>query len=195
MAAGVAGSWESAMGEGPARELVEPKDPGFEHLYLAHYARVVSVVFRLTLNRIEAEEIANEVFWKLYCQPLLPSPDGNVAGWLYRAATNLGIDALRKAARRRNYEHEAARAALELRSATSPLERLLREEKRWRVRQVLARLKPVQAQALILRASGLSYAEVAEAVKVKRVSVGTLLLRAEEAFRQCYRKLYGEEEV
>lgn len=195
MAAGVAGGWESAMSGGPARELVEPNDSAFEHLYLAHCARVVSVLFRLTLNRTEAEEIANEVFWKLYRQPLLPSPDGNVAGWLFRAATNLGIDALRRAARRRDYEQQAARAALKLRSADSPLEGLLREEKRRQVRQVLARLKPVQAQALILRASGFSYREVAEAVNVKRVSVGTLLLRAEEAFRQCYRKLHGEEEV
>jgi len=183
------------MTGGPAEELVEPKDPGFENLYLAHYARVVTVLSRLTLNRAEAEELANEVFWKLYRQPLLPSPDGSVVGWLYRAATNLGIDALRKAARRRGYEHEAGRAALESRSAASPLDDVLRDERRRRVRQVLGQLKPVQAQALVLRSSGFSYREVAAALGVKRVSVGILLLRAEEAFRKCYRKLYGEEEI
>ncbi|HUI43811.1 MAG TPA: sigma-70 family RNA polymerase sigma factor [Terriglobia bacterium] len=169
------------------RQVTEPWNSEFERFYLEHYGRVVSVLFRLTANRIEADELAQEVFWKLYRRQLLPSSDGNVAGWLYRTATNLGIDALRREVRRRDYEHQAARAAAQNAPAGGPLDELVRDEKRRRVRQVLARLKPVQAQALILRAGGFSYHEVAAALRVKRVSVGTLLLRAEQAFRNHYR--------
>ena len=192
MAAGLVESLGRAMPE--PRERAQPWETVFEEFYLEHYGRVVSVLFRLTASRAEAEDLANEVFWKLYRQQLLPQQDGNVPGWLYRTATNLGIDALRKNARRRRHEHEAAQVTVQSRAGGGPLEGVLRDEKRRQVRQALADLKPVQAQALILRASGFSYHEVAEALGVKRVSVGTLLLRAEQAFRKQYRATTGEEE-
>ena len=176
------------------RELAESWDSQFEKFYLEHYGRVVGVLFRLTASRGDAEDLANEVFVKLYCRQSLPNPGGNVAGWLYRAATNLGIDALRKEARRRRHENAAAHEARESRVAAGPLAAVLTGERRRRVREALAEIKPVQAQALILRASGFSYQEVADALDVKRVSVGTLLLRAEEAFRKVYRANAGEEE-
>lgn len=168
---------------------------GFEAMYLEHHARVVSVLLRLVGDRTEAEELANDVFWRLYRQPLTPSPDGNVAGWLYRTATNLGIDALRAAARRREYE----RAAAEMRFRTGgragdPLEDVLRSEKRGRVLAVLARLKPNQAQILVLRSSGFAYKELAEILGVKGGSVGTMLARAEAEFHRAYVEAYGREE-
>ena len=167
----------------------------FEAMYLEHHARVVSVLLRLVGDRTEAEELANDVFWRLYRQPLEPSPDGNVAGWLYRTATNLGIDALRAAARRRDYE----RAAAEMRARTGgaagdPLEDVLRSEKRARVLAVLARLKPNQAQILVLRSSGFAYKELAEILGVKGGSVGTMLARAEAEFHRAYVEAYGREE-
>jgi RNA polymerase sigma factor (sigma-70 family) len=166
----------------------------FEKFYFEHYGRVVSVLFRLMSSRAEAEDLANEVFWKLYSQQLPPNSDGNVAGWLYRTATNLGIDVLRKNARRRQPEHDAARLAERSQATAGPLDEILRAEQRQAVRLALAELKPLQAQALILRASGFSYHEMAAALGVKRVSIGTLLLRAEQAFRKHYRARGGEEE-
>ena len=159
----------------------------FEKFYLEHYGRVVSVLFRLTSSRAQAEELANEVFWRLYRQELLSNSDGNLSGWLYRTATNLGIDLLRKDARRRQHEDEAARWTEQFRVSAGPLDEILRAEKRQAVRRALAEIKPVQAQALILRASGFSYHEIAATLGVKRVSIGTLLLRAEQAFRKRYR--------
>jgi RNA polymerase sigma-70 factor (ECF subfamily) len=49
---------------------------------------------------------------------------------------------------------------------------------------VLARLPERSAVLLVLRYSGLSYAEIASALDVRASSVGTLLRRAEEAFRR-----------
>ena len=72
----------------------------FENLFVAHYSRIVAVLQRMLGDRGHAEELASEAFLKLYRQPLAERPDGNVPGWLYRTATNLGIDALRAAARR-----------------------------------------------------------------------------------------------
>ena len=59
---------------------------------------------------------------------------------------------------------------------------------------VLAELKPAHAQLLILRASDHSYRELAETLGIEPSSVGTLLVRAEAAFEERFREMYGREE-
>jgi RNA polymerase sigma-70 factor, ECF subfamily len=164
----------------------------FRAVFLQHYARIVAILMRLLGDLSHSEEVANDAFWRLYRQPAL-QVDGNVGGWLYRTATNLGIDALRASGRRRQYE-EAAGSARGGGGDGGPLDDLLREEKCRRVRAVLASIKPTQAQLLILRSSGLSYKELAEALNVKMSGIGTMLNRAEEEFRNRYLALHPNEE-
>lgn len=165
----------------------------FEQIFLEHYGRIVSVLFRLTGNRAQAEELAGDVFWKIYCQPLPPDRDHNIGGWLYRVATRLGIDALRAQSRRKRYEQAAGATAYEAGAASDdPLADVLRDEKRKRVHAVLAAMKPAQAQLLMLRQSGLSYQELAEIFGVKTNSIGTLLARAEAEFEKRFREQHGE---
>jgi RNA polymerase sigma-70 factor, ECF subfamily len=164
----------------------------FRAVFLQHYARIVAILMRLLGEGSRAEEVANDAFWRLYRQPAL-RVDGNLGGWLYRTATNLGIDALRASSRRRQYE-EAAGGSRDEGKSNNPLEDLLREEKCHRVRSVLASIKPAQAQLLILRSSGLSYKELADALDMKISSVGTTLNRAEEEFRNRYLATHPNEE-
>jgi RNA polymerase sigma factor (sigma-70 family) len=164
----------------------------FRAVFLQHYARIVRILVRLLGDRTHAEEVATDALWRLYRKPAL-QVDGNIGGWLYRTATNLGIDALRAAGRRRQYEEAAGRAVREG-SAGGPLEDLLREEKCGRVRAILASIKPAQAQLLILRSSGLSYKELADVLDVKMSGIGTMLNRAEEEFRGRYLALWTNQE-
>jgi len=164
----------------------------FRAVFLQHYARIVAILVRLFGDVSHSEEVANDAFWRLYRQPAL-QVDGNIGGWLYRTAANLGIDALRAASRRRQYE-EAAGGARDEGKNSSPLESLLREEKCLRVRAALSLVKPAQAQLLILRSSGLSYKELADVLNVKTSSIGTMLNRAEEEFRNHYLALHPNEE-
>ena len=117
---------------------------------------------------------------------MIPGPEGNVPGWLYRTATNLGIDAVRARAKRRHYEETSNRMAALSTPSDDPLSEILREEKRQRVRAALALLKPAQAQILVLRHSGFSYNELAGCLGVSRGSVGTMLMRAEAEFQKQY---------
>jgi len=164
----------------------------FREIFQQHYARIVGILVRLLGDRGHADEIANDAFWRLYRQPILQT-DGNVGGWLYRTAMNLGIDALRMSARRRQHEETAGRIAQE-NIQSGPLDDLLREETCRRVRRVLSLLKPAQAQLLILRSAGLSYKEIADVLEVKATGVGTMLNRAEEEFRNRYAALHPNEE-
>ena len=196
MIAGAAQGLSREMSREKERPVSDSKriEPAFEELFLNHYHRIVAVLFRLVGDRTQAEELANDVFWKAYRHPSLRTTDGNVGGWLYRTATNLGIDALRAAARRKQYEQAAARSLAESSVPVSPLDEVLLDEKRSRVRRVLASLKPVQAQILILRSSGLSYNELAEALGANRASIGTMLARAEAEFQRRYIQMHGSEE-
>jgi RNA polymerase sigma-70 factor (ECF subfamily) len=155
-----------------------------------HWTRVYGVLFRLVGERAEAEDLALEVFWRLYSQP--PRSTDNLGGWLYRVAANLGLNALRARRRRAGYEQQAGQEALIIRHNPDPAEQAERTEQRRLVQAVLAKLKPRAAQALVLRYSGLSYAEIAAALELPASSVGTLLARAEAEFEKTYRKIGGE---
>ena len=167
----------------------------FEVIFTTHYERVLAVLVRLLGERTHAEEVANEVFWKLYNRRNRPQPGDNLGGWLYRTATRAGIDTLRAETRRKHYEHSAGFHSQAIQTArTGPLQQVLRAEECKRVRGILSAMKPAQAQILLMRAIGCSYKEVAEALEVRVSGVGTLLNRAEEEFRKRYTKIVGKKE-
>jgi RNA polymerase sigma factor (sigma-70 family) len=143
-------------------------------------------------DRAQAEQVAGDVFWRLYSENRGLLLSGKIARWLYTTATRAGIDAMRAAARRARYEQAAV---LDARSEGvepgSQLEDLLRAEQRKKVQSVLREMKPAQAQIILLRADGASYKELAEALGVAVGGVGTLLTRAEADFRRRYLQLNG----
>jgi RNA polymerase sigma-70 factor (ECF subfamily) len=153
---------------------------------------MVSMLARLTGDRAHSEEIASDVFHKLSQRPTLLSSGDDLAAWIYRVATNAGLDALRTNTRRRQREESAANDSQRLAGQPSALDRLLAEERAARVRGVLGSLKPRDAQLLLLRSSGLSYRELAESLGIEPGSVGTLLARAEAEFERKFRARYGE---
>ncbi len=184
------------MSEGEERSPADSRrtESSFEKFFLTHYRHLFSLLFRITGDRTRAEELANEVMWKAYRQPKLTGADGKLDGWLYRTASNLGIEDLRANARRQRHQGAAAHDSGNAGVSSTPLDEVLRTEKRDRVRAVLASLKPWQAQILILRSSGLSYKELADALGFKAASVGTMLSRAEAQFHKCYVQMHGSEE-
>lgn len=162
----------------------EPWD--FEACFHAHYRRIARAVQRVVGDTGRAEEIAVEAFWKLWRTP--QAHGENAGGWLYRTAVRLGLNDLRGRERRERYERQADGPA----PAQTPEELRAAEQERQQVRAVLAALDPRDAELLLLRSQGFSYEELAEAVEVKATSIGTLLARAQRAFRKEYLELYGE---
>jgi RNA polymerase sigma-70 factor (ECF subfamily) len=168
------------------------RDPGhvetsatFETLFAEHWNRVCTLLFHLVGDQDEAQDLALEAFWRLY---RCPPDDLNLTGWLHRVATNLGLNALRSRSRRKRYEQEAG--FLELAQSTSPDPDNETElaEQRLLVRRILAMMPSRSAQILVLRHSGLTYAEIASALDLAVSSIGTLLVRAERDFEKRYLK-------
>ncbi len=167
-------------------------DRQFEHLFLEQYPHVYQVLVRLVGDRAEAEDLALETFWQLHRKPPDSNREHNLGGWLYRVATNLGLNALRSRKRRAQHELEAGRDVLAHNRTTDPEEVYAAEEERTRVRQVLAHMDERQAQLLLLRHSGLAYDELAATFGVSPNSIGTLLVRAEREFETKWREASGE---
>ncbi len=163
-------------------------ESAFERVFSEYYGRIVAVVYRMVGDRARAEELASDTFLRLYQQPLDEGEYQNLGGWLYRTATRLGIDSMRSAVRRTRYEHEAGEDLASAARPDSPLDEILRAERRRQVHEALARLKPKQVQILTLRSSGLSYKEIAGALGVRVNCVGRLLARAEAAFEKAWRR-------
>lgn len=159
-----------------------------EEVFRAHYPRVSRLVARVTRDPARAEELAVEVFLKLWRSPAMP--DDNLEGWLHRTAVRTGLDELRRRTRRSHYERLLGVFGL----APTPEETCTAAEGREQVQRVLAALDPRKAELLILRSHGLTYAELAAALDLNPASVGTLLGRAQQAFRKEYIGRYGTKE-
>ena len=158
----------------------------FEAFFHAHYARMARTVARIVGDPVRAEDLAAEAFWKLWRTP--KAQGQNAAGWVYRTAVRMALNDLRRDRRRTRYEGLSEAGP----SAPTPEEVHAAEEERRRVRAVLAALDARQAELLMLRASGLSYEQIASALELNPASVGTLISRAQQAFRKEFVKQNGQ---
>jgi RNA polymerase sigma-70 factor (ECF subfamily) len=157
----------------------------FEAVFHAHYRRIARVIVRVIQDPSRADELAVDVFWKLWRHSSAHGP--HAAGWLYRTAVRTALDELRRRSRRERYERWLGVHA----RSHDPEQTHNAAQERVRIRTVLAALRPSDAQLIALRAEGLSYEELAQALTLKPSSIGTMLRRAQESFRKEYVKRYG----
>jgi len=168
------------MGENTPEQL----DPFFR----AHYERIARVIGRVIHDQARAEELAVEVFLKWWRNP--QAQGEHREGWLYRAAVRQALDELRRQARRSRFER-LLHLGREAPPTPDQLYSVSVEQRN--VRTVLGVLRRREAEVLLLRSQGLSYQEIAVSLEVNPQSVGSLVSRAQSAFRKEYLKRYGKD--
>src|ERR1700682_168930 len=174
-------AWQPVAARTPLDAIRQRVPDPFERLFLEEYPKVVAIAYRVLADRTAAEDVAQEGFLKFHRSY---SPDSERAsGGVHPAAVHSALNVIR--GERRRAQRETAHALDPARPAIANPERLVEEaEQRREVRRALDRLPQRTAAVLMLRHSGLSYAEVATALGIKVGNVGTLLRRAEEALRK-----------
>jgi RNA polymerase sigma factor (sigma-70 family) len=150
-----------------------------EDIFRRDYQRVVAVAARVLGSRDQAEDVAQEVFLS-FGRSSVPADEAR--GWLSVAAAHTALNALRSGRRRVSREETVAAAHSAVVSDVA--DAVVTLDERSRVRAALARLPRTHALALVLRHSGLSYADVAAALELSPGSVGTTVRRAESALRK-----------
>ena len=151
-----------------------------EEVFRRDYQRVVGVAARVLGSRDQAEDVAQEVFLSFGRSSV---PAGEAPGWLLRRRRPHRAEPAPLRPPPRVARGDGRRRGTTASCPTWPTTVVTLEE-RSRVRAALARLPRKQAVALVLRHSGLSYAEVAAALDLSPGSVGTTVRRAESALRK-----------
>lgn len=157
-----------------ARDVVRPD---LEEVFRRDYRLVVAVAARVLGSADAAEDVAQEVFLSFGRSSV---PAAEARGWLSVAAAHTALNTLRSGRRRSSREQAVAAADV----VPDVADTVVTREERSRVRAALAALPRKQALALVLRHSGLSYADVGAALDLSPTSVGTTVRRAEAALRK-----------
>jgi RNA polymerase sigma factor (sigma-70 family) len=150
-------------------------------LYTLYHESLVRLLYRRTGDRERAEDLAQDVFVRaLETPPLNPKP------WLFAVALNLARD-------------DGRRAALQGRklallkgegpaSAPGPDLEVEAAERAAAVRAALGALSDTDREALLLKAEGFSYDEIATALGLAKGAVGTTLARARQRLVEVFRE-------
>lgn len=167
-------------------EAAQPRD--LERIFFNHYPNLIRAVSRVIRNPSRAEELAVEAILRFPSSGLVGR--GMESSWLLRTAVRLGLDDLRRQKRFERYS-----GFLRIFGHAPPPDELfdLQLEKD-RVRIVLASIAKRDAELLVLRTVGFSYSELSEALRLKQTSVGTMLSRAQQTFKNEYLRRFGHDD-
>lgn len=149
-------------------------------LFEQYYGSLVRMLYRRTGDRDRAEDLAQETFARAVAAP----PD-NPRPWLFAVALNLVREDGRRAVTR-GRRLELLRVENE-RPSQGPDVEFERNEDATRVRAALATLNERDREALLLKAEGFDYEEIASTLGLAKGAVGTTLARARRRLVEAYR--------
>jgi RNA polymerase sigma-70 factor (ECF subfamily) len=161
---------------------------------LAKYRKpIVHFMFRMVHNQAVAEELAQEVFLRIYRSRETYRAEARFSTWLYRIATNLGVN------HARDTRHERTASTIYLdepdsETGTTPdvadmtpsVEAdLLRNERMKAIRQHVMALPERQKTAVLMhKYQGLDYKQIGEVLKLSESATKSLLFRAYQTLRE-----------
>jgi len=161
----------------------------FTLLLVRHRTPLVHYLYRLVQNQAIAEELAQEVFLRVYKARANYEPSARFTTWLYRIATHLALNYLRDGRKERSGESlDEETAGLPLRQLPDrrpTIEQdLLEEARREQIRAAVAALPPKQRAAVLMhKYLELEYAQIARVLNCSESAVKSLLFRAYEKLR------------
>ncbi len=161
----------------------------FNLLLERHRTPVVHFLYRMVQNRAIAEDLAQEVFLRVYRSRAGYEPSAKFTTWLFRIATNLAFNWVRDEKNRRQQRSiegdESGAVARQIGDGKPSVERVLVDEvKLQEVRDAIALLPEKQRAAVLMhKYEEMEYSQIAKVLGLTESAVKSLLFRAYENLR------------
>jgi len=172
-------------------------EPAFAYLVQKYRRPMVSFMYRMAHNSAAAEDLAQEVFLRVYRSRGNYEASAKFTTWLYRIATNLAVNYAR------DTRHERAENTVSLDEpdentgltmdiadgSLSAEEMLVRRERLAAIREKVQALPERQRLAVVMhKYQQMDYREIAEVLKLSESATKSLLFRAYETLREQLKK-------
>ena len=173
-------------------ELKAGNMAAFDFLMQKYRKPIIGFMYRMTRNQAVAEELAQEVFLRVYRSRETYRAEARFSTWLYRIATNLGVN------RARDTRHERSASTVyldepdsetgttpDVADSTPDIEaRLLRDERMASIRDHVMALPERQKMAVLMhKYEGMDYHQIGEVLKLSESATKSLLFRAYQTLR------------
>lgn len=171
-------------------------EAAFRELFEAHQKPLINFCFRFCQNRNLAEDLAQEVFLRVYRGAAGYRPEARFTTWLYRIAVNVCLNENRKGRGRlatdsldrpgkNSAENDDGPRQVRDEGRPNPGEIMLEKQRQTAIAKALARLPEQQRMAMILRTHHeFSYDEIAAQMSCSPGKVKTLIFRARQSLKE-----------
>ncbi|MGD0442850.1 MAG: RNA polymerase sigma factor [Edaphobacter sp.] len=166
---------------------------GFDFLIQKYRKPIIHFMYRMVHNQAVAEELAQEVFLRVYRSRETYRAEARFSTWLYRIATNLGVNYAR------DNRHERMASTVYLDEADSETgttpdvadttpdaeTKLLRQERLSAIREHVMGLPERQRMAVLMhKYEGMDYKQIGDVLKLSESATKSLLFRAYQTLRE-----------
>jgi len=169
-------------------------DAAFDHLVEKFRRPLVGFLYRMARSHAVAEELAQEVFLRVYRSRDTYRATAKFTTWMYRIATNLAVNHARDTRGQRGEisldEPSEGGVAFEVADGEPTAEQaLLQRERRRAIRSQVEALPERQRLAVVMhKYQGLDYRQIAQVLKLSEPATKSLLFRAYETLRESLKE-------
>jgi RNA polymerase sigma-70 factor, ECF subfamily len=167
-------------------------ESGFNYLVEKHYRAMIHFLFRMVHNQAVAEELAQEVFLRVYRSRESYRAEAKFTTWLYRIATNLAVNHARDTRHERSAQTVYLDQPDEETGSTPDVaddepnieQNLLRDERMAAIKQHVMALPERQRMAVLMhKYQGMDYRQIGDVLKLSESATKSLLFRAYQTLR------------
>ena len=190
--AGAVGSLDPTGDAAIMLRVAAGDESGFNYLVKKYHRSMIHFLFRMVRNQAIAEELAQEVFLRVYRSKESYRAEAKFTTWLYRIATNLAVNYARDTRHERAAQTVYLDASDEETGTTPDVaddeptveERLIREERMAAIRTHVMALPERQRMAVLMhKYQGMDYRQIGEVLKLGESATKSLLFRAYQTLR------------
>jgi RNA polymerase sigma-70 factor (ECF subfamily) len=166
---------------------------GFDYLIQKYRKPIVNFMYRMVHNQAVAEELAQEVFLRVYRSRETYRAEARFSTWLYRIATNLGVNHARDTRHERNAsivyldetDSETGTTPDVADSTPGAEAAMLRRERLNAIREHVLALPERQRMAVLMhKYEGMDYKQIGDVLKLSESATKSLLFRAYQTLRE-----------